>query len=128
MAILNFDATKHEPTDPNKTQFDPLPPGWYKMAITESEVKNTNAGNGTYLQLTLVGIEEPAAGRKVWARINLTNPSAQCVNICRRQLGDLCHATGVLNPKDSIELHHKPIGVKVDVSKWEYQGQQKTGN
>ena len=42
MAQLNFNAAEVEP----QTSFDPIPAGWYKAMITESEFKTTR--NGEY--------------------------------------------------------------------------------
>ena len=48
MAALNFNAAAVEP----QQSFDALPPGRYEVIITDSEMKDTKAGTGQYLQLT----------------------------------------------------------------------------
>ena len=49
MANLNgFDANHVEPTG----NFEPIPAGKYQAAITESEMKPTKNGGGSYLQVT----------------------------------------------------------------------------
>ena len=49
MADLNgFDANQIEPT----TEYEAIPAGKYAAMITESEMKLTKSGSGSYLQLT----------------------------------------------------------------------------
>src|SRR5687768_10917949 len=97
----NFNA--HE-VDPN-SQFDPVPAGKYLAVITASEAKPTRSGKGSFLELTFEILEGDYKGRKLWARLNLENPSEMAVKIARAELSAICHATGVMQPKDSMELH-----------------------
>ena len=69
MAQLNFDARDVDP----QSNFDPIPAGWYKAMITESELKQTRNGQGNYLQLTLQVLDGQHAGRHLWDRLNLMN-------------------------------------------------------
>lgn len=112
MASLNFNANEVEPTD-----FDVLPAGQYVAMITESEMKQTSAGNGRYLQLTFQILEGPCRNRRLWARLNLENLNADAVRISRRELFRICHAVGVMTPKDSCELHNLPLIISVKCSK-----------
>lgn len=106
MANLNgFDANQVDPTD----NFAPLPVGDYPVVITESDFKDTKNGNGQYLQMTLEVIDGPMKGRKLWDRLNLVNSNKTAVEIAERTLSQICHAVGVLVPKDSSELHGKPM-------------------
>jgi hypothetical protein len=118
MANLNgFDASQVEPTS-----FDPLPAGKYLACITESEMKATKKGAGQFLNLTFEIIEGEHKGRKVWARLNLKNPSPQAEQIARGQLSAICRAVGVMTPRDSVELHNLPLVVTVKVKKREDTG------
>ena len=105
----NFDASKVDPA----SSFDPIPAGKYIAVISESEMKPTKSGNGHYLELTLEIGEGQYKGRKLWARLNLDNPNAQAVQIARGELSAICRAVGVLQPKDSCELHNLPLSIKV---------------
>ncbi|MEO0437912.1 MAG: DUF669 domain-containing protein [Pseudomonadota bacterium] len=110
MANLNgFDASKVDPSD----VLSPVPDGNYPVVITESEFKDTKSGTGQYLQLTLEVIDGPMKGRKIWDRLNLVNQNSTAREIAERQLSQICHATGVLTPQDSVELHGKPLTAKV---------------
>jgi hypothetical protein len=119
MANLNgFNAHNVEPI----TDFEPIPPGKYLAVITESETKPTKNGNGNYLELTFQVIEGPYKNRNLWSRLNLENPSAQAVQIAQGELSALCRAVGIMQPKDSIELHNLPLVVGVKCKKREDNG------
>jgi len=114
MANLNgFDARTVDPA----ADFEPIPAGKYLAAITESEMKETKNGSGQYLQLTFTVLEGEYKNRVLWARLNLDNPNATAVKIARAELSAVCHAVGVMAPKDSIELHNLPLVITVKLKK-----------
>jgi len=115
MATLNFNANEVEPAAAPEA----VPAGKYLAVIVESEVKPTKSGNGHFLELTFEIIEGELKGRKVWARLNLDNPNAQAVQIARGELSAICHAVGVMQPKDSAELHNLPLEITVKCKKRE---------
>ena len=108
MAQLHFNAEEVEPAN-----FDPLPEGKYQVVMSASAMKPTKDANGAYLELELTVIDGPYSNRKVWARLNLDNPSAAAVKIARQQLSALCRAVGVLTINDSAELHNRPLLIYV---------------
>jgi len=111
MADLNgFNANDVDPVD---TDFEPVPPGHYIAVITESEMKETKSGNGSYLALTFEICEGEYTHKKVWTNLNLDNPSEAAVRIAKGQLSSICRAAGVMTPSDSVELHNLPIKIKV---------------
>ena len=112
MANLNgFDANQVDPT----VDFEPLPAGKYLAAITESEMKATKNGAGRYLQLAFAVLDGEYTNRVVWARLNLDNPNATAVKIAQAELSAICHAVGVMQPRDSVELHNLPLVINVKV-------------
>lgn len=113
MTTLNFDATNV----PEQDSFDPLPPSWYNAVITDSEVKPTNAGTGSYLSLEFTILDGEYANRKVFTNLNLENPNPVAVEIAQKQLSSICHATGVIQVGESEELHDKPMQIKLSVRK-----------
>ncbi len=120
MTNLNgFNANEVDPA----TSFDPIPAGKYLAVITESEMKATKAGTGEYLQLTFQIIEGEFKNRLLWARLNLNNSNATTVKIARAELSAICHAVGVLAPKDSVELHNLPLVITVKLKKREDTGE-----
>ena len=109
----NFDASKVDPA----SSFDPIPAGKYIAAITESEMKPTKNGSGSYLQMTFTILEGEYKNRILWARLNLNNANATAVKIARSELSANCHAVGVMQPKDSVELHNIPLLITGKVKK-----------
>ena len=119
MADLHgFNAGEVDPQLP----FDPLPAGKYVAVITESEVKPTKAGNGSYLELTFQVVEGEHKNRYLWARLNLENPTPKAVEIARAELSSICRAVDVLEPRDSAELHDRPLLITVRCRKREDTG------
>ena len=111
--LNNFNANEVEPT----SSFEPIPAGKYLAAITDSELKATKNGSGRYLQFTFTIIEGEYKNRVLWARLNLENPNATAVKIARAELSAICHATGVMTPRDSVELHNLPMVISVKCRK-----------
>lgn len=109
MALLNFDATRVEPS----TVMEALPAGQYLVEITKSETKETKAKNGSYLELEMTVLEGDYRGRKLWDRLCLQHVNQKTQAIARANLSALCHAVNILKPKDSIELHDLPFMVTV---------------
>ncbi len=114
--MANLGTFNAHEVDPN-VSFDPVPEGKYLAVITESEMKPTKNGQGSYLQLTLTLIDGEFRGRMLWARLNLTNPNATAVKMARSELSAICHAVGVMQPRDSVELHNIPLLITVKVKK-----------
>lgn len=111
MAQLNFNAATVEPN----AAFDPIPAGWYTAQVTESEMKPTKAGDGSYLSITLQILGGDFNNRKVFDRFNINNKNPVAVDIAYKQLSALCHAVGILQVQDSQQLHGKPVQIKVSL-------------
>ncbi len=111
--LTGFDASTVQP----QTAFDPIPPGKYPATITASEMKPTKNGTGKYLELTFQVLDGLFRGRLLWSRLNLDNPNKQAVEIARGELSAICRAVGVMTPKDSIELHNRPLVISVKCKK-----------
>jgi len=120
MANLNgFDANTVEPS----STFDPLPAGKYLAAITGTEMKPTKDSTGSYLNVELTILDGPFKDRKVWDRLCLNHQNAQTVKIARGNLSAICRAVGVMQPRDSVELHNIPLVVTVKLKKREDTGE-----
>lgn len=113
MNDLGFDANK---VDPNQG-FDLMPAGEYDAVIVNSEVKPTANGEGKYLKLELQILSGQFQNRKLWDNLNLWNKSEEAVKIAKGSLSSICRAVGVMTPKDSTELHNKPLRVSVKIKK-----------
>ena len=120
MANLNgFNANQVEP----RAALEPIPAGKYLAMITDSEMKATKSGSGSYLLLTFQILEGEYKGRFVWARLNLNNANATAVQIARGELSAICRAIGVMTPNDSVELHNLPLVITVKCKKREDSGE-----
>jgi hypothetical protein len=111
MTELNFDANTVDPMG----KFTPIPMDDYLAIITDSEMKDTKKGDGKYLLLTYEIADGEFKGRKIFETLNLVNSNQTAVEIAQRALSAVCRATGVLHPKDSAELHGKPLVISVGI-------------
>ncbi|MFO7900232.1 MAG: DUF669 domain-containing protein [Planctomycetota bacterium] len=75
MANLNgFNAREVEP----EVGFEPIPAGKYLAIITGSEMKDTKAGTGRYLELTFEVIEGKHKGRNPSQRVRVSGIMPSC--------------------------------------------------
>lgn len=108
--MANLNGFNAGDVDPNFS-LDAVPAGKYVAVITDSEMKPTSKGTGHFLHLTFQVIEGEYAGRKIWTRLNLDNPSPTAVEIAKKELSAICRAVGVMEPRDSVDLHDIPLVV-----------------
>ena len=111
MVQVNFNAGE-VPED----SFEPIPEDDYTLQIIRSEMKDTKAGTGQYLELRLQVLDEPYTGRLIFERLNLINPNEVAVRIANRTFADICNAVGVLEVEDSEELHGIEFSAHVVIS------------
>jgi hypothetical protein len=115
--LQGFDANQYE-----AQSFDVLPAGEYDVVIVSSTVQKTKSGTGKLLKLELQVINGPFKNRKLFDNLNLWNSSQEAQKIARGQMSAICRAIGNLTPKDSSELHMKPIRCKVRIKKSDEYG------
>ena len=109
-----FDTSQVPETE---ADYSALPAGDYICQATDSEMKDTKAGNGQYLQITFEVLDGDHKGRKIWDRLNLVNPNQTAVDIAQRQLASLARSCGVQKVADSSVLHGIPVTLKVKIRK-----------
>ena len=100
------------------TDFSPVPAGWYKAEVVKSEMKNTAAGTGKYLNLQFKITEasdEAHLGRVFYVLMNLVNPNPIAVEIAQKELASICSACEIEELEDTTELHGIEIGVRLTV-------------
>ena len=107
--LSGFDATEVAPA----TDFTPMPAGEYLAMIVDTEMKQTKSGSGEYLNVALEIVDGEHKGRRLWDRLNLRNQNETAVKIAQASLSAICHAVNVMRPRDSVELHGKPMLVRV---------------
>lgn len=112
MAQFSFDTNTVEKRENN---YELLPAGWYTAQVTASDIVTLKSGNGQAIKLTFDVLSDGYRGRKVWAQLNVrhTNPKAE--TIAQQQLRELCDSIGVVRMTDTVELHNKPVQIRVKV-------------
>lgn len=118
--LTGFNAAQY---DDDSLDLEPIKPGVYKAVITESQMMDNSKGTGKFLMLTLQIIEGEFKNRRVWDRLNLIHPNETAVEIAKQSLANICRAVGVLTPRDSAELHDKPMSIRVVQRKREDNGE-----
>lgn len=111
MAQLQFDSSTVAPSQ----AFEPIPNGWYKVQIVESEIVPTKAGTGTILKIQQKVLEGEYVNRIIFCNLNIKNPNPIAQQIAMENLSAICHAVNTINVQDTQELHGKPYEVKVTV-------------
>ena len=106
-----FDTNTVEP----QGDFEVIPPGKVPVIFDKSEVKQTKAGTGYYLELAMTITDGEYRNRKLWDRINIQNPSQQCEKIGRSELSALGKATGVTYVSDENQFLGKTCIAHVKV-------------
>lgn len=112
LASMNFNANDVEPA----AGFEPLPDGAYTVMVEKAEEKETKRKDGVQLVITHRVIEGKYAKRTLFQRINLANPSPQCVQIGRAEFSAFCRATGILTPKHCHEFANRTLIAHVKVA------------
>lgn len=115
MAGLNHTATTE-----GREDFQPLNPGTYRVAISESELKQSKSGSGQYLKLKLIVLDGPDKDRTLFDNLNLYHDNATTVKIAKQTLDEIILAVayqrqGLKTVSDSSELHNIPMDVEVGV-------------
>lgn len=114
--MSNLASYNTDGVEPTKS-FEPLPPGWYTAIVTDSQIKDTKAGTGKYLNVRLDICEGKHEGRVVFDKMNVENPNQQAVEIGYRQLAGLKLACGKPHATDSSELHDIPVAIRLKIAK-----------
>lgn len=95
--------------------FDPVPAGWYIAEVVKSEMKNTAAKTGKYLNLQWKITQGEYKGRMFFTLMNLVNKNPIAVEIAQKELASVCEAMEIDELEDSVELHDIEIGVRLSV-------------
>lgn len=127
MANLNFST---EGIEPARSDFSPLPPGWYEVTITGAELQKRKQGDDHLLKLTLETTSRHGAhaGRLAWSYLCIDHPSEQTRTIARQQLARIAQALGKSFVGDTDELVGSVIEVKLDARPADPAKGAKAGN
>ncbi len=112
MGILNnFSADDFK----SMSIYTPIPDGFYKAIITESDWADAANNNGRYIKIKYVITEGEYAGRYVYERLHLQNQNEKAVYIANSKLADICRAVDKIKINDTYELHNKELMIKIVV-------------
>ena len=117
MAQFKFDANSYTPVGGAAVTRAPLPKGEYPAIIIDTDIKTTKAGDGQYIELAMQVIDGEHSGRRIWDRLNVSNPNKQAEDIAKAALQSLCLAVGVSTLTDTGELHDKPFILQLDIDR-----------
>ena len=120
MAQLNYNVD----TTQLEESFDVVPAGTYLAVIEDSDYAENKQGTGKILSLKYQIIDGPLKGRKLFENLNIENKSPQAEIIARKALNSIGLAVGVLQVKDSADLHNIPFYIDVKVKESEKYGMQ----
>ena len=113
---MSFIETFHAADAPSgRTEFTPLPAGWYLATIHSAEVRQTKAGNGQYIKLRYDIVGGEHGGRVVFGNLNTRNSSEKAQEIGRQQLGELMRAIGLPTIQDTDQLVGGTLEIKLSV-------------
>ena len=114
MSSLDFNAAEYEASEPMEL----ITPGDYTAIIVESERKPTKNGTGAYLELKFQVCEQGKfLNRVLFARLNLWNANETAQKIGRAEFSAICRAVNIPSPRNSEELHNKPLTIVVKTEK-----------
>lgn len=118
--LAGFDASQQK----EMMDFSVMPAQKLVLSMmTASAMKPTKAGTGSFLECEFtIMAEGQYKGRKIWTRLNLSNPNKQAEDIAQRELGAICKAVGIIKPNDSADLHGRPMLIDFSVEKGENGG------
>jgi len=105
-----------DPNDHPGGGFDPLPVAWYPVEIENAELAPTKKRDGTKLEVEMIVLTGIHMGRKLWARINIVNPSEKATVIGLQELAMLGKALGLSKVTGTDQLIGQRLQVKVKIN------------
>lgn len=107
MPDLNFVTGDHYADE--QDTYALLEKGLYSYVITKAEIRETNAKDGTYLNVTFQVTDGPRKKKCVFKKFNMSNPSQAAVQIGMRQLAGLTNALGIARLDRTEDLVGKEV-------------------
>lgn len=108
---MGFNAQNVEPSQ----EMGAIPAGDYQVVMVKSDRRLTKSGTGELLALEFQILSGPFQNRKLFANLNIRNNSETAQKIAWAELSSICRAVEVMSPKDTAELHGRPLIVTVKV-------------
>ncbi len=121
---MTFDISNFNPNDyePEKGRPDPIPEGWYRAMIIESEMRQSKAGD-PMIWLNWKVTEGDHEGNDVWQYILVAHPDEETREIAGKRLSSIYEAMECKEAiEDLSELHNKEAEVRVKTEESETYG------
>ena len=100
---LSFDSTTQK-------QDTPVTVGQHTIVIENSAIRGAKSNPANqFLELELKIVEGPDKGRVIYDNLHLSNTNSRAVEIGKSRLSSICHAVGVLQFEDTLQLHGRPF-------------------
>jgi hypothetical protein len=117
MPIIEFDAV--EPSEFAPRTFEALPRGDYTAMITDSVLKETKAGTGQYIALTMEIIDGSYSGRKIWDNLNVKNANPTAEKIAQASLTRYFQSCGqdLERGADTTALYNIPFKLTLGIDR-----------
>jgi len=96
---------------PEESSFAPIPAGWYQVSVKAVELKTSNAGNSTYLNIQYSILAPTNQGRVVFGMCGVTNQDPDKEATSRYFLGQLMRACALSKLTDTDQL----IGANLEI-------------
>lgn len=120
MAFLN--QTFNIDQLPQGNSYDAIPAGWYSAVIAAAEIKQTNAGTGSFIAVRYNITGPTHQGRAVFGNLNIKNPTPKAEEIGRQQLGEIMRSIGLSQVTDTDQLIGGRLEIKLTIRKDEQYG------
>jgi len=91
----------------------------------EAKLKQTNAGDGYYVNIRCEVAEGPHKGKAVYNRFTYANKSAKATEIGHKQLAQYCVAIGKQKISDIVQLEGVPFVATIKETESMYQGEMR---
>jgi len=113
---FNFNAKEFTP-EPSK--FDVYPAGDYKLMVTKTQVKETNAKTGHYVSLEITITDGQYENRKFFENVNFDNPNETATNMAKAFLKNICMAINIpgISDGDFTILENIEFNANVSIQK-----------
>jgi hypothetical protein len=100
---------------PQESTFAPLPAGWYQASIKAVELKTSNAGTSTYMNIQYSILGPTHQGRAVFGMCGVTNNDPEKESTSRYFMGQLMRAAGLQKLTDTDQLIGANLEIKLTV-------------
>lgn len=100
---------------PTESTFAPLPAGWYQASIKAVELKTSNSGTSTYMNIQYSILGPSHQGRVVFGMCGVSNNDPDKEATSRYFMGQLMRAAGIQRLTDTDQLVGTNLEIKLTI-------------